>query len=156
MKINIVNKSKLVKISDAIIYFEQNVYRILDEIENLKPKVYFTYCDKTNIEIVEQLRKFLNSNQTVIISTYKPRWPWSKVIGYSKGNKIYINRRKLKDNDFSFYAGNLLHEICHVADFSHGNNYITEKKKYSVPYFLGYMMSGRRKLSDLLESPYNE
>ena len=154
MKINIVDKTGIEKIADAVIYLEQNIDRVLSEIENLSEKHYFTYTEKTNVEVVKQLRNYFDSDASVTIRTYRSRWPWSKVIGYSKGNRIVINRRKLRSYDSKFYAGHLTHELCHKADFSHGNNYITEKKKYSVPYFMGYLMNGKRNLSDLVESPY--
>ncbi len=70
------------------------------------------------------------------ILPYKPKWPWSKAIGYSDGKNIYVNMRKIDALTVADYVGNLVHEFCHVAGFSHGDNY-KKGKENSVPYWCG-------------------
>lgn len=71
------------------------------------------------------------------VFTYKPINPWSSAIGYFDGFSMHINTRKLPFMSVKDIAANLLHEYCHYAGFTHGNNYKTKDKcLYSVPYYV--------------------
>lgn len=156
MTIQIVNKTGFSKIDQAIAYFHISVVKHLNEVYQLPENKYFTYTEDTNNEVVAKIRHFLNSDREIKIYSYRPwRW-WSRVIGYTKGQNITINSRKLSKMSVDDYAGHIMHEICHMdgIDYSHGNNYITTKKKYSVPYFMGYLFSGRMTIDDLVK--YND
>lgn len=132
----------------------------LDEIKNLEGHKFFTYTDETCEEVANKIKDFVLKDKIVspVISVFgfKPFFRWSKVVGYTtKGtSKIYVNLRKIPVMTEQEIAGNLLHEICHLAGYEHGNNYFTDKKKYSVPYFLGYFIANEVTVIDLISNEY--
>lgn len=71
--------------------------------------------------------------QIVYIKAYTTFSPWSSVIGYAKGNTIYVNTRKLhlplKDR-----VENIRHEIFHLQGYSHKGNRVTEYNLKTVPF----------------------
>jgi hypothetical protein len=83
----------------------------------------------------------LEKKEPISIFTFKPKNPWSKVIGYYQNGKIHLNIKKLPFMTEDEIIGFLLHEYAHYSGLNHGSgplrNYITEDKlKYSVPYYL--------------------
>jgi hypothetical protein len=83
-------------------------------------------------------KKIYNSDLEIIIKPYKTFSPWSKVIGYAKGNVIYANTRKLnlplKDRVENFY-----HEFLHILGYSHKGNRVTAYNLNTVPYAVSSM-----------------
>lgn len=156
MNIQLVNKTKHEKIDQAITIFKNNIEKYLSQVENLGPKNYFTYTEDKCDEVAQKYRAYLYSKAIVLITGYRSRWPWSRAIGSSNGKRIAVNTRKLNKFSAEYYAGFIAHEIAHMdeLDYSHGNNYITHKKKFSVPYFIGYLVRGTKKICDLVE--YNK
>jgi|DEB0MinimDraft_6_1074348.scaffolds.fasta_scaffold105184_2 hypothetical protein len=155
MNIQIVNKTGFKKIDQAIELFWERIGEQLDEIYQLPEDKYFTYTEDTNNEVVAKVRHFLNSDREVKIYSYRPWKWWSRVIGYTKGQNITINSRKINSLSVDDYAGHIAHEILgHMVGYGHGNNYWTKKKKYSWPYFIGYLISGKMTIQDLVN--YNE
>lgn len=79
----------------------------------------------------------------VIVETYRPKWPWSKVIGYtlpSKPNYIFVNHYGLSKFDTHDYVGNFTHEFMHILGFKHKGNYPNKyHNDLSVPYAIGAM-----------------
>lgn len=77
----------------------------------------------------------LDQTMDLKVTLYKPRWRWSKVVGYVNPGKwmIWVNRH--------FFATpvsvghNLTHEYCHQIGFSH----VSAKEHSSVPYTVGYL-----------------
>jgi len=81
--------------------------------------------------------KFLTCDKIAPVFFYKPKWAWSKAMGYSDGKAIHLNSRKFGSFTEADIIGLLIHEYSHIAGFSHGSNYPSEEKnKFSVPYFL--------------------
>jgi hypothetical protein len=83
----------------------------------------------------------LGKKEPIGVFTFKPKNPWSKVIGYYQNGKIHLNIKKLPFMTENEIIGFLLHEYAHYSGLNHGSgplrNYITEDKlKYSVPYYL--------------------
>ena len=75
--------------------------------------------------------------EPILVTTYKPFYFRSKVIGYFDGKAIYFNHYKLKNLSVINITGTLLHEYSHYCGFSHGNNFKTQDKvRYSVPYYI--------------------
>jgi hypothetical protein len=73
------------------------------------------------------------------IKRYRPWWPWSKVIGYTKIGKskfMYVNWRKYKYFDSVEMAGNIVHEWIHLMGFRHDS----ARDHDSVPYAVGYII----------------
>lgn len=80
---------------------------------------------------------FMTCDKTAPVFFYKPKWAWSKAMGYSDGKAIHLNSRKFGSFTEADIIGLLIHEYSHIAGFSHGSNYPSEEKnKFSVPYFL--------------------
>lgn len=150
MMLKIVNKTGSQKIDDAIKIFNSSVKGILDQVYCLPEKSYFTYTNDTNKQIVRKCNHFLAQGKTIEIRPYKTRWPWSSVIGYTYKGQYFINTRKIDSLSVSIYVGNIFHEILgHEVGYGHGSNRITEKKKKSWPYFVGYLASGETKITEL-------
>lgn len=141
----VINCTKFSKIDLAIELFYKRAKPVAESLLELPPNEKdFTYTVLTNREIALSIYSSLSRNIEVKVYSYKPWNPWSVVIGYSNGSgNIYVNERKINSLDVEEYAGNIFHELLHVLGFSHGSNKITEKKKKSVPYAVGYLMSGK-------------
>ena len=75
------------------------------------------------------------------VYSYRPRWRYSKAMGYTKGKNIYINEYRLPYMSVANMVRLLIHESAHIAGYTHGGNAIhwwNKRKKYaSVPYCLG-------------------
>jgi hypothetical protein len=85
--------------------------------------------------------KLINCEAIAPIFFYKPKWAWSKAMGYSDGKAIHLNSRKFGSFTEADIIGLLLHEYSHLAGFNHGTgmraNYWNEdKSNHSVPYFI--------------------
>jgi hypothetical protein len=104
-------------------------------IEHLRQKKGWKYG--TDLQGDALVNRLLAKRDPLPVWTYKPFWPYSKVIAYYQYNSIHFNQRKLKDMSKVDLCGTLLHEYAHHCGFSHGGNFISEDKKlHSVPYFL--------------------
>lgn len=103
-------------------------------IKEIREKNKFTYTPDSSEEVAEVIEANLNLKINVL--TYKTWSPWSAVIGYSDGEDIYVNTRKLPYLSVSDYVGNFIHEFCHHIGYGHGNNK-PNGKEHSVPYWVG-------------------
>jgi len=100
----------------------------------------------TNEEIYSTLmegREVLDQDtpgeMNLYIKKYRPWWPWSKVIGYTKigsSKYMYVNWRKYKYFDAVEMAGNIVHEWIHLMGFRHDS----ASDHDSVPYAVGYII----------------
>lgn len=147
----IINKTNCQKIDDAIKLFELNINNILEKIEQLPKEKYFTYTEDDNKQVVRKLRAFFKQEKIVEIEGYKSWNRWSKVIGYTSKGRYFINLRKIDSLTSMQWSGNICHELCHIASYKHGNNYPSEKKKVSVPYLIGYLISSEMMFSDFIK-----
>lgn len=75
----------------------------------------------------------LRPNAVVYVKPYKTFSPWSRVIGYAKGDTIFVNTRKL-DLPLKDRVENIRHEIFHREGFSHNGNRVTAHNLQTVPY----------------------
>lgn len=107
----------------------------------------FTFTKDDGYKIAKVLKEEASQalqTDDIEIRPYSSKWPWSSVIGYSDGENIYINMRKINSLSVSDYVGNLVHEFCHHAGYGHGGDNIskdTNKKLGSVPYYCGNVAS---------------
>jgi hypothetical protein len=87
--------------------------------------------------------KIYKCDKVAPIFFYKPKWRFSKAMGYSDGKAIYLNSYKFGSFSEADIIGLLLHEASHcLFGFTHGNNYKTEYKcLHSVPYWLSENIS---------------
>lgn len=141
--IKIRNETGHEKINEAITYFHSEIPKYLKKL-SLSEARSFTYTELTDRSVAIMLDTFINrSNAEIAIRTYRPWYRWSSAIGYTEGsNVLYLNEYKISKFLVADYAGNIGHEICHLAGFGHGSNKITASKKLSVPYAIGYLISG--------------
>lgn len=95
-------------------------------------RVEFNHTQENGSDIEVNCYNFF---KTVYVKPYKTFSPWSKVIGYAKGNTIYVNTRKL-DLPLKDRVENIRHEIFHLQGYSHKGNRVTEYNLKTVP-FLG-------------------
>lgn len=150
-----INKTGSPKIDLAIKFVTEmlvdDVFENISSInfyQNIVVKKDFTFTKDEGPKVSQTLR--LEAKQAfevddIEVRPYRTRWPWSSVIGYSDGENIYINMRKINDLDIADYVGNLVHEFCHHAGYGHGDNNInkdTDRKLKSVPYYCGKLASG--------------
>ncbi len=84
------------------------------------------------------------------VTLYTPRWPLSKVCGYTNPGtrRTWINERFFAKYDFAAIANNIIHEYCHKLGFDHFKDWDT-----SVPYQVGNMVEklARAQVSQLHE-----
>jgi hypothetical protein len=108
----------------------QTHHKDLDFRHNIESSV-FTNIPEGGQHIVSGV--LLNFSGMIYVKPYKTWNPWSKTIGYSTGNKIYVNMRKIhlpiKDR-----VENIMHECFHQMGFSHKGNYVTAYNLQTVPY----------------------
>ena len=101
---------------------------------DLRNKNDFAYNSGTGEEVYQ---KIIGDTSLAFVFTYKPKWRWSKAMGYSDKVGIHINILKLDRLDFSDLVGLLCHESMHQVGFGHGNNFKTKEKcEKSVPYYV--------------------
>jgi len=117
----------------------------IDELKDLiKATKPFDMCTADNEYIAQTIKSFVIQT-TITISEYKPRWRWSKAIGYySYKNPTTINLNIYKqDRSISSITNTLIHEAIHMADyfdrhhsFGHGDN-SPKGKQNTAPYAIG-------------------
>lgn len=107
-------------------------------LEDLRTKNDWKYGVVSGEQVYET---FMDCEKVLPVRIYRPKWCFSKAIGYFDGDAIYLNRYKLDGLSNMQLVGLLCHEYSHAAGFNHGlglrANYKTrDKVKYSVPYFI--------------------
>ena len=81
-------------------------------------------CSEFSSENISNIIK--KSKLEVEVKIYKPRWRYSKVLGYfikSNPNKIYLNSRKIY-RDTNSITNTIIHEYVHAVDNSNNDNAI--------------------------------
>jgi hypothetical protein len=133
MKKRFTNTTTQAKIYEAVLIAEKLLDASSPMMYEIRLKNDFKYDSGKGADIFLNL---LKERPLIKVFTYKPWNRFSKAIGYSDGVSIHINIRKLPSMDVLDVVGNLVHEMCHVAGYSHGNNFKTEEKCISsVPYW---------------------
>jgi hypothetical protein len=129
-KNNVISK----KVSDAIIDAEKLFLPdslMMNEIIN---KNDFKFNSGRGNEI---FCRIMNYKGIAPVFTYRPKWPWTKALGYSGNGAIHLNVYKLDSLTHADLVGLLCHEYLHEVGFSHGNNFKTKEKiLYSVNYYV--------------------
>ena len=82
-----------------------------------------------------------------------------KMVAYTDDTgDIYINGRR--SWTVCSLAGAITHELCHIAGYGHGGNWVTfwnKKKKYaSVPYAVGKLVKTKCLEEDILKHIFKE
>lgn len=86
-----------------------------------------------------------NSELEVEVKLYKPRYKWSKVLGYfvkSRPTNVFLNKRKL-NRESSSLTNTIIHEYVHAVDYDSDNgkirfgHYKCSSLNYSAPYIIG-------------------
>ena len=122
------------KIKNAALDAERLLHYESNMMKEIRLKNDWKYNSGSGEEIYD---KFASTTKIVPVFTYRPKWIFSKAIGYFDGESIHINTRKLHDLSHADIVGLLCHEYSHAVGYSHGNNYPSENKnKFSVPYFI--------------------
>jgi hypothetical protein len=70
-------------------------------------------------DILTHLRCMFNCDLNIEIRRYATKNPFSKVIGYAQGNRVYENRWFLDKMTLHQRVGHLGHEICHLFGYHH-------------------------------------
>lgn len=120
---------EVARISSCVVNNEE----FLKEVESF-PK--YDYTDKSSKDVAENLK----NSRNILISTYKTKSPWSKVIAttYKSDRKtIYFNTRK-NPRKMEYMVNTAIHEGLHLLGWSHGDNSSKGKSK-SVNYAVGDM-----------------
>lgn len=138
MKINYRGNYEQVKIAveDANeVLYSREFYELIKQHKN------FNCTEITPEKISEILQE---TDLEVEVKTYKPKWRYSKVLGYfvrSKPKNVFLNSRKLYRNTSSI-TNTIVHEYVHAVD-NHIDNSIIEfghncgTFKNTAPYTIG-------------------
>lgn len=131
---NVIDKN----INEAVAIAERLFMPSSPMLLELRVKNDFKYNSGSGEEIYQ---KVLNHQEPLPVFTYKPRWRFSKAIGYFDGKAMHINLYKLPLMSVVDIVANLCHEKLHHIGFGHGSNWKTkEKTKYSVNYYVSENM----------------
>lgn len=126
---NVIDKN----VTQAIIAAENLFSPLSPMMQAIQKKNDFKFNSGSGEEIFQ---KIMNHRQSLPVFTYRPKWRFSKAIGYYDGRAMHINLYKLPGMSHADIVANLCHEKLHHIGFSHGNNWKTEEKcLFSVPYF---------------------
>jgi hypothetical protein len=89
----------------------------------------------------ENLFPEVDLEMDVDVSLYRQSWGRCSVVGYTTPTspRIYVNRCFFNGFELQEVAGNLFHEWIHKMGFGHDYK-PTERRPFSVPYALGYLM----------------
>jgi hypothetical protein len=90
----------------------------------------FNYSYSYGKDVKRNTERF---KEIITVKHYTTWNRWSKVIGYSAKNVIYVNTRKL-DLPLKDRVENIRHEIFHSQGYSHNGNRVTEFNLKTVPY----------------------
>ncbi len=138
MKINYKGNYEQVKLAveDANeVLYSNEFYELIRQHTN------FNCSKKTPQEIADIIQ---NTSLEVEVKLYKPRWRFSKVLGYfvkSKPNNLFLNSRKLY-RDTSSISNTIVHEYVHAVDNNFDNTIIDfghncGTLKNTAPYVIG-------------------
>ena len=122
-------------INQAAILFMRH-YRDTEFLDMVRNVSKFNHTEDTGEQVAKKIEEAV---MEVTIKGYRTFSPWSNVIGYAKGNTIFINTRKLDSIGVVDRCENIYHEICHVLNYSHRGNRPDKYNLGSVPYMLGAM-----------------
>jgi len=117
---------------------------LLNELEFIKKVEKFAYTDDTSEKVYNIIRQNVkvydeDDRLFALVSPFRPRNPWSSVIGQTTSEGYEINMRRFVPiaKDFPMWVGNAVHEFCHKpCGYSHPFRK-TKTRRLSVPYFLG-------------------
>jgi hypothetical protein len=70
-------------------------------------------------EIFGHIKYMFECDLNVEILPYKTKSPWSKVLGYAQGNRVYENTRKMGSLTLPERVGHLGHEVVHLFGYHH-------------------------------------
>lgn len=112
-------------------------YRDYKWLEKLRTIPSFNHTTHSGNHVAEAL---YDCQILIEIRPYKSKWPWSKAIGYARGNTVWVNTRKL-DLPLKDRVSNFMHEALHLLGYSHNGNYVTEYNNGTVPYKVGDMFA---------------
>jgi predicted metallopeptidase len=141
MKILLQMEDVVIEEAARLVAFHYGDYKFL---EKLRTMGRFNHTNHTGHDVAKALQ---NNRLEIIIRPYKTFSPWSKVIGYAKGNVIFVNTRKL-DLPLRDRVENLMHEALHLLGYQHNGNRVTPYNLGTVPYkvaamFADYVMEKR-------------
>lgn len=116
-------------------HLDEHGYRTYTRNEGMNNEEIYNFL----MEGREVLDQDTPGEMNLYIKRYRPWWPWSKVIGYTKIGKskyMYVNWRKYKFFDSVAMAGNIVHEWIHLMGFRHDS----ARDHDSVPYAVGFII----------------
>ena len=122
------------KIKNAAIDAERLLHPESVMVKELLEKNDWKYDSGSGLDVYN---KIASCNKIAPVFTYKPKWIFTKALGYSDGKAVFVNLRKLDSFSHQDIIGLLCHEWLHVCGFSHGNDFPSKDKNlYSVNYFV--------------------
>jgi hypothetical protein len=142
----IVNQTLYKEIDAAIIEAQELFSHTSPMMIEIARKNDFKYSSGDGLEVY---KKLINNTTPISVYTYRPKWRWTKAIGYSDKLGIHINIYKLPKMSHVELISHICHDSCHMAGMSHGNNFKTKDKiKYSCPYFASEWVKNNYRIND--------
>lgn len=121
------------KISNAIVVAEKLLEPVSPMLNEIREKNDFAFNSGTGKEI---FYKICEHAEPLPVFTFRPKWRWTKAVGYFDGKAMHVNTYKLENMTEIEIVANLVHEKMHQIGMSHGSNLKTKSKiEKSVPYF---------------------
>ena len=132
---NVINKDVAFAVTIAEKLFHPDSFMM----QEIKVKDDFKFESGKGIDVYVRI---LTCQTVAPIFTYKPKWIFTKALGYSDGKAIHLNLRKLDGLELTELVGLLAHEYLHLVGLGHGNNFPSKDKDlFSVNYFVSSNVS---------------
>jgi len=94
---------------------------IVDALDNIKLPESFTYTMHEPSTVVASIIGYV-LNKDIPLKPYRPKWRWSKAVGYRNKGEYIIYYNVYKQSDEAALLGLCVHEIAHMCGYGHGSN----------------------------------
>jgi len=95
--------------------------KIIGALGNIELPSEFTYTNQKPRTIADVLVAYILNNK-IPLKPYKPKWRWSKAVGYRNKGEYIVYYNIYRQSDEAALLGLCVHEILHMIGIGHGGN----------------------------------